>query len=379
MPLTTSSERNIGIYQPTETLETPIVTIDIEVMERNIADFADFANHHGINLRSHAKNHKTPAIARVQDEATDGGGIMCQKLDEIEVMFHGGLTDLYLCQMVVSERKLERLVSLAGRADAFATTVDCPGNIDPLEAAAERHDAQIGTILEVDIGYERTGVEAGEAAASLATRIDESNALRFQGILAFDGYVRGIASSRDEFERYSLEAMEKTAETVDIIEDRGVAVDEVKVGCSATAKFSGTHPVVTEINPGTYPFNDVAELEWRGYEIGKADCATTVLTTVVSKPSPDRVIVDAGSKTFSIHDGILPIPKDRDDIDYYDASEEHGWVDISNAADEVEVGDRLAFIPPRSSPTMNLHDFVVGTRDGLIEEVWDIQARGKVR
>jgi D-serine deaminase-like pyridoxal phosphate-dependent protein len=152
----------------------------------------------------------------------------------------------------------------------------------------------------------------------------------------------------------------------------------VKVGGTATSKFSGRHPVATEINPGMYIFNDTGELSVRSYELDRSDCALTVLSTVISKPAADRAVVDAGSKSISMDTDRLPIAKHRDDLSYERASEEHGWLTLDGAND-LAVGDRVEFIPPHVCTTVNLHDTLLGHRDGEIRSVWDVQARGKVR
>ncbi|KPN32353.1 putative amino acid aldolase or racemase [Halolamina pelagica] len=128
-----------------------------------------------------------------------------------------------------------------------------------------------------------------------------------------------------------------------------------------------------------YPFNDVGELELRPWEVSKDDCTATVLTTVISVPDDDRLVVDGGSKTFSLDKPQLPVPKHRDDIEYVNASEEHGWIDTSESEASFEVGDRLEFIVPHVCTTINLHDLIVGVRDGEVADLWEVQARGKVR
>ena len=191
--------------------------------------------------------------------------------------------------------------------------------------------------------------------------------------------MKSEASTEQEFEEGCWEAMELAASVVDDIEAAGVEVPEVKVGGTATSRYSARHPVVTEINPGMYPFNDVGELELRPWEVSKADCTATVLTTVISVPDEDRLVVDGGSKTFSLDKPQLPVPKQREDIEYVNASEEHGWIDTSDSDETFEVRDRLEFVVPHVCTTINLHDLIVGVSDGEVADLWPVQARGKVR
>jgi len=374
MVLGTAADSPIELYEPVSGIETPAVVVDLDVMERNIEEYATFAEEHDVALRSHAKTHKTPAIAHYQHDRT-GAGIVCQTLGEVEMFADTGIEDIYLTYMVVGESKLDRLVGVSERIDTLQTTVDGPGNIDPLQAAAARHDTTIETVLEIDVGVNRVGV-AHEDAPEMAAYVADQPTLEFAGVMGYEGHINGLADSEEEYEQLCWEAMEELADTVDRIEDNGVPVDEVKVGSTGTSLYSGKHPVVTEINPGMYAFNDVGQLN----RVEKDDCALTVHTTVISAPTDDRVVVDAGSKTISMDiDGRQPLPKNRDDLEYYRYSEEHGYVDTGDCNEQLAVGDRLELIIPHVCTTVNLHDTIVGVRDGRVEAVWEVAGRGKVR
>lgn len=377
MSLPTPSSIPVSYPRHVDELETPVVTVDLTTMERNVDEYAEIADEHDVRLRSHAKTHKIPELAHHQNEKT-GGGIVCQTLSEAEVMAQNGIDDIYLSYMVVDERKLDRLVRLSEKLDSFVTTVDCEGNIDPLQTAAKEHDERIDVVLEIDAGLNRVGT-SGEQAVEMARYIDDQSALNLVGVMAFEGHVFGRDDVRtvDEYETACMEIMDEVARTVDQIEDAGIEVNEVKVGSTATSRYSCRHPVVTEINPGMYIFND-ANLVRGSPDVTKADCALSVLTTVISKPTSDRVVVDAGSKSISFDTGQDPIPVDSD-VEYYNASEEHGWVDTSRVKSDISVGDRLEFIPPHVCTTVNLHDTIVGVDGGDVREIWNVQARGKVR
>ncbi|WP_232833829.1 alanine racemase [Saliphagus sp. LR7] len=377
------SDLKPDLFETTDEIETPAILVDLDAMERNMAKYASFAKEQRVALRSHVKTHKIPDLAHRQEELTGGDGIVCQKLSEAEVMAQNGIDDIYLTYMVVGEEKLNRLVWLSEHVDEFATTVDGEGNILPLQEAAARHGVTVDVVLELDVGLNRVGVQPGAPATEVADLILEQPNLNLAGIMAYEAHVTQEAETASEYERLCMAVMDEVEEAVDRIEDvTGAAIDEVKVGGTATSKFSGRHPVVTEINPGMYPFNDVGELGRRPFEVDKEDCALTVLTSVISTAADDRVIVDGGSKTMSMdlaaYD-IYPLPKNRDDIAYERYSEEHGWIDTSESNEEFTVGDRLEFIAPHVCTTINLHDTIVGVRDGVVKEVWEVQARGKLK
>lgn len=373
MVLRTTADTPVDLHEPVSDIETPAVVVDLEAMDRNIEEYATFAEEHDVDLRSHVKTHKTPALAHRQDERT-GAGIVCQTLGELEVFADAGVDDIYLTYMVVGESKLDRLVGVADTTTHVATTVDYRGTVRPLQAAAARHDTTLNAVLEIDVGVNRVGV-APDDAPEMAAFVAEQPNLNLEGVMAYEGHINGLADTPEEYDEHCWETMEDLATIVDRIEDRGLDVEEVKVGSTGTSLHSGKHPVVTEINPGMYAFNDTGQLG----RVEKSDCAATVLTTVISAPTEDRVVVDAGSKTMSMDVDRLPVPRNRSDLEYYNYSEEHGWVDTSDCSTPPAVGDRLEFIVPHVCTTINLHDTLVGVRDGRIEAVWDVAARGKVR
>lgn len=377
MVLPTPSSVSISYPESIEEIETPAVIVDLETMERNVNEYVQIANEHDVRLRSHAKTHKIPELAHYQHQETDSG-IVCQTLSEAEVMAQNGIDDIYLTYMVVDDRKLARLVRLSQKLESFATTVDCEGNINPLQAVAKEQSERIDVALEIDAGLNRVGT-THEQAVEMARYIDNQSALNLIGVMAYEGHVfgRDDVQTPSDYETECLAIMDEVARTVDRIEAAGIAIDEVKVGSTATSRYSCRHPIVTEINPGMYIFND-ANLVRNSPDVTKEDCALSVLTTVISKPTADRVIVDAGSKTIAFDTGQDPMPV-ATDTHYYNASEEHGWVDISGSQSNISVGDRLEFIPPHVCTTVNLHDTIVGVKDSEIREIWNVQARGKIR
>jgi D-serine deaminase-like pyridoxal phosphate-dependent protein len=377
MTFRTPTDVKPDLYAPIESIETPALVVDLSVMGANLREYTDIARRHDVRLRSHAKTHKVPDIARMQHRASNGGGVVCQTLSEAETMAHGGVDDIYLSYMVVGDSKLDRLVHLSERLDRFETTVDCPGNVEPLQRAAEQHGTTVEVVLELDVGLERVGVASDEMVEFAEFVAGQSN-LRVAGLMAFEGHVFGDpdVQTAEEYEERCLDLMDGVADVVDRVKAAGVAVPEVKVGSTATSRYSAAHPVVTEINPGMYTFNDV-NLVRGSPDVALEDCALTVLTTVISTPTDDRVVVDAGSKSISLETDGDPLPADGGDLDYYNASEEHGWVNASGV--DLSVGDRVAFVPPHVCPTVNLHDTLVGVREGHVKEVWDVAARGKVK
>ena len=361
--------------QAVEELPTPAVVADLDVLDKNIETVRELAERHDVDVCSHTKAHKSPALARRQQRAFDGG-LMCQKLSEAEVMVRHGLEDLLVVCPVVDDRKLDRLRWIADRADRFATTVDGPGNIDPLCDAAGRHDTTIDVILEIDTGLERMGVEPGGPARAIAEHVRTRPNVELAGILGHDSQVTYGAETESEFEAGCRDVVEKLEMTVDALEDAGIDPGRVISGSTATAPYVAEADVVTDIDPGRYLFNDVEMIE-HAPTVSAGDCGMTVHTTVIARPTSDRAIVDVGSKTVSFLGSPLPVPKDRDDIEFFDKSSEHGYVDVSESEASIEVGDRLEFIVPNLYGAVNLRETIPAVRDDRVEELWHVAARGK--
>jgi D-serine deaminase-like pyridoxal phosphate-dependent protein len=369
----TFAEMRPDLGQPVAEVETPAILADLDVMERNIDRFQELAAEHGVAVRSHTKAHKTPAVARRQEAAFDGG-VLCQKLAEAEVMARNGVGDILLVCPVVTERKLARLCWVADHVDRFATLADGRNNVAPLQAAAERHGVTVNVVVEVDVGLGRTGVEPGAGAVDLVEFVREQPNLAFDGLLGHDGHVPYLASTAAELAEGCEAVVADLAATVDALAGAGIGVDRVISGATGTAHRVAEHDVITEIDPGRYLLNDAGLLE-QPTPVDPADCGATVLTTVISRPTADRAIVDAGSKTVSYADSPDPVPVGRDDIAYVRKSSEHGFVDAGEA--DLSVGDRLEFVVPNLWAVMNLHDRLLGVRDGQVEELWHVEARGK--
>ena len=375
MPLPSFTDSQPTLGQPVEELPTPAVVADLDVLDRNIEAVSELAERHDVDVCSHTKAHKTPALARRQLREFDGG-LMCQNLSEAEVMVRHGLEDLLVVCPVVDDRKLDRLCWVGDRTERFATTVDGPGNIDPLSDAARRNDTAVDVVLEVDTGLGRMGVEPGNPAGEMARYIDDRSNIELAGILGHDSQVTYGAETDSAFEAGCRDVVEKLERTVDAVVDAGIDPGRVITGSTATAPSVAAADVVTDIDPGRYVFNDVEMVE-HAPTVTVEDCGMTVHTTVIARPTPDRAIVDAGSKTLSFLGSPMPVPRNREDIDFFEKSSEHGYVDVSDPETPVEVGDRLELVVPNLYGAVNLRETIPAVRDGRIEELWHVAARGK--
>jgi D-serine deaminase-like pyridoxal phosphate-dependent protein len=361
----------IPIGTPKEQLDTPALLIDLDVMDSNIKKMADYIRGVDAELRPHAKTHKTPILAHKQMEA-GAIGITCAKLGEAEVMVEGGIKDVLIANEIVPQQKIARLVNLARHADMMVA-VDDPNNVENLSQAAQDKGVNLRILVDVDIGMKRCGVPPGKPALQLAQKVAGSRNLIFAGLMGYEGHTVTIPAFEDR-KREAEKALTLLMDTKELVERSGLEVGIVSGGGTGTYNITGQFPGVTEVQAGSYIFMDSS---YRNV-LKDFDCALTVLTTVISRPTSDRAITDAGMKTVTKESG-LPEVKGMGDVKVAHLSEEHGKLDLSNSDADLKPGDKIELIPSHGCTTINLHDYYFGLRDGKLEAVWSIAGRGKVQ
>lgn len=347
-------------------IETPAVLVDLSIAEENIRRFQAFAGERGLAVRPHVKTHKLPALARRQIEA-GAVGITCQKIGEAEALVAAepAIRDVLITYNLLGAAKLTRLVALAGRV-RLSVVADSETVVEGLSSAFRGQPEPLTVLVECDTGGQRCGVANPQAAADLAGRIAGSPGLRFGGLMTYPA--AGKAAEAAAF----LKEAKRLAEA------RGLAVPLVTSGGTPDIWQAETAGVITEYRPGTYIYND-RSLVARGVAT-EADCALTVLATVVSVPTPHRAIVDAGSKVLT--SDLLGLTGygavvGRPDIAIDQLSEEHGRL-VSEGPIGLAVGDRVRILPNHACVVTNMVDavHVIGP-DGRTQP-WPVVARGRV-
>ncbi|TWF52228.1 DSD1 family PLP-dependent enzyme [Neorhizobium alkalisoli] len=360
-----------------EEIQTPALIIDLDAFERNVARMKQFSETMGVSLRAHAKTHKSADIALYQMAEGGAVGICCQKVSEAEALIRGGLTDVLIANEVTDPKKIDRLARLAKFA-RISVCVDDASVVAALSAAAVRHGVRLDILVEIDCGARRCGTAPGVPAAELGRIVSAAENLELAGIQAYHGGAQHIydpAKRRVEIDR----VVALVRDTVDHFEQAGLQCRSVTGAGTGTYNLEAMSGLYTEIQPGSYIFMDadyarVGATDGNG-TIGGFEHALFVLTSVMSKPASGRAVCDAGLKTHSIDSG-LPFVFDRDGVTYVDASDEHGNLDDPD--DVLALNDRLRLVPGHCDPTCNLHDCFVGVRDGVVETLWPVTARGKV-
>jgi 3-hydroxy-D-aspartate aldolase len=361
-------------------VDTPALIIDLDSYEGNLRRMADAAKMAGVRLRPHGKTHKSPIIGRHQIE---GGavGLCCQKVAEAEIFVAAGIDDVLVSNEVVGAGKLDRLARLA-RTARIGVCADNIENIREIAAAAERADAKLSVLVEIDIGGRRCGVPPGEPALRLATAIAQSNALQFGGLQAYHGaaqHIRAYAERADAIAR----ATARTHETVASLERAGLRCATIGGAGTGTFEFESASGVFNEIQPGSYIFMDADYVRNRNAAGGAFDTfapALFVYTTVMSRPGNEYAVADAGHKAAAVDSG-MSVPFNRPGLEYQRPSDEHGVLVCGSNGRLPELGEKVLLVPGHCDPTVNLHDWYVAVRGiagGMprVEAVWPIAARG---
>ena len=242
--------------------------------------------------------------------------------------------------------------------------------------AAGAAGVKLDVLIELNVGANRCGVEPGAAALSLAQAVARSRNLRFGGIHAYQGGAQHLRSVTDRRTAIGL-AVRKARATRTLLEDSGIDVEIITGAGTGTFPFEAASGVYNEIQPGSYIFMDADYNANDWSDLPQFEQSLYVLTTVMSTPAPDRVVVDAGLKASSVDSG-MPQVVGRSGVEYVRASDEHGVLKVAAGAQAPRLGERLRLVPGHCDPTVNLYDWIVGVRGDRVETVWAITARGAV-
>jgi len=346
-------------------LDTPVPVIDLDVVERNIARWQARCDKLGLANRPHIKTHKLVPLARAQI-AAGARGITVQKLGEAEVMADAGVTDMLLTFNVVGAAKLERLAALAKRTQ-IAVTVDSIEVADGIAHAAAKAGRAMRVLIECDTGAGRAGVQSPTAARELARTIVKTKGLVLGGLMTFPR-----TGGRAAMAEYLTTAR-------DLLARDGLEVETISTGGTPEMWSDEGLSIATEYRAGTYIYMDRSQIAAKAAT--EADCAVTVLATVVSRPTQERAILDSGSKSLTSDllgmDGYGALQGAPEAI-VYALSEEHGFLDVSKLAAEPKVRDRVRIIPNHVCPVSNLFDRVIIARGARVLGSAQVNARGKV-
>ncbi|MBS4202134.1 alanine racemase [Bacillus sp. FJAT-49732] len=362
-------------------LDTPYVLIDVDKVEKNIFSMQDRAKKSGIKLRPHAKTHKLPILAKKQIEA-GAIGITVAKLGEAEVMVAEGISNILIAYPIVGTQKIERLFKLAKQAD-ITVAVDRYETAKMISNRFNEDPAlSVGIIVEIDSGFKRVGILPGEPTLDLALKISKLPGLEFRGLMTFAGQSYNAADI-EGIKQVAMHEGSIAVETGKMLQKHGLNTEIISVGSTPTSRFVSSVTGVTDVRPGTYIFGDLTQVSIGVHHLN--DCALTVKVTIVSRPSPDRAVIDAGTKVFTMDGSESPIGTGRGyvighpNIQVSWFTEEHGMLQLTSEDQYLTVGDTLEIVPVHCCAVINMFDEVAAVRDNEVEAIWPVLGRGKVR
>ena len=329
-----------------------------------------------VPLRPHAKTHKCVDIARRQLER-GAAGVCVATIAEAEVMVHGGIRGLLITGEMVGEPKISRLINIVKAAPDTLVVVDNSDNVDDLQNAARSAGVQLGVLIDLDIGQNRTGVQPADPALRLAEHISRAKDLKLKGICAYAGHIAHITGFEQRCAN-SRSALAQAVETRDLLLKHGHDVQLLTGGSTGTYNIDAEIGGITELQSGSYIFMD-AEYRRIGGSSGKVyedfSPSLSVLSTVIHL-SGRKAIVDAGLKAFSTDKPFGPEPLELSGVQYEFAGDEHGRLTLDGSSPAIRLGEKLRFIPPHCDPTVNLYDRFFCVRGDTVEGEWAIMGRG---
>ena len=372
-PIPCKTGRNGSRYD----VNTPSLILDLDALERNIARMANIQRSFGRDLRPHAKTHKCSRIARMQIEA-GASGVCCATLDEAEVMAEAGIPGILITSPITTSGKIERLVALAKRAPDTMLVADHPGNVTLLGQAARRSGARLNLLVDVELGFGRTGVGSAEDAVTLARAIGAEEGLSYAGIQAYGGHLQHVVEYGARLE-VAGKAGEYIAAVLARLEASGLKAPLVTGGGTGTHAIDGRHCPFTENQAGSYVFMDAdyRSVAFEEEEDWPFETALFVQTAVISNNGAASATTDAGTKAFALN-GPRPVvvSPGLTGAGYDYSGDEHGRLTLA-PGQRVELGQRIECMVSHCDPTVVLYDHYHCVRGDTLVDIWPVDARGR--
>ncbi|KAI8214467.1 hypothetical protein K4K52_000950 [Colletotrichum sp. SAR 10_76] len=357
-----------------DSLDTPSMIVNLDLMEANIKKLFDNFLPTGRKVRPHLKTTKSAVLAR-KLVAAGATGCCVAKVSEAEAITAAGFDDILITCEIIGAPKVKRLVELFRKHRDIRIVVDSEVGATAINDALSQSgiDQPITTLIDLDVGLHRTGVAPGEPALALAKHIATLPHLRLIGVQGYEGHLQHL-HDREDRKKQCLESMKTVVDTAEQLRKAGFTIDVVTTGGTGTGEFCAQVPGVTELQPGSFIFMDT---DYRNAVGTFYSNSLTLLATVVSKQGERQVTIDTGLKSLTTDSGLAECKDSR--YRHANLGDEHGSLTWDEGTPALNVGDRVEMIPSHIDPTINLHDFYYAHRNGVIEEIWTVDSRGKVQ
>ena len=358
-------------------LPTPALIVDIDRLEGNIAKMAEHAKGAGVDLRPHAKTHKTPEIAKRQ-LAAGALGVCCATIVEAEVMQKAGVPGLFVTGELTSPNKIARLIRLTGKAPDTMVAVDNVWQAERLSEAAQAANVEVNVMIDIDPTGRRTGVQPGEKAVELAKAVDSLPGLKLRGVHGYSGASSHVTGF-EERKQHSHEVMGPVIASFEKMKQAGLPAEIMSGASTGTYNIDSGMDGMTELQVGSYVVMDVdyRRIGGKSGEVYEDFApALTVLATVMSKNYPDIATIDAGLKSFATDRKFGPDVVGLPGVTYSFNGDEHGRLHLENSGRDVKLGEKVELIVPHCDPNVNLYDRMFICKGDEVKEVWRVAARG---
>ena len=359
------------IGTPVEELDTPALVLDLAAAEHNIRTVHSFFEGRVAKIRPHIKTHNCPAIGWLQ-MASDGtaGGICTAKVGQAEVFAQNGFNDILIANEIVTRNKIDRLCALARRC-SVTVAVDSPDNVKDLSQASTANSVTLGILVDVNSRQNRCGVEPGQPALDLARIVASSPGLHFAGLMSYEGCI--LHAEYQDLVDETRSVIQLVLDTREMIEKAGFPVETVSVGGTHNYEIAGDMAGVTEVQAGSYVLMDNSYLPYRP----QLKLALRVLGTVISRQEAEVAVADVGQKAIGA-DQSLPTLEGIPGAGVKRLSAEHSIIALENEAqDKLDLGSKVWMTPYDAEVCINLYNYVNVVRNGKLEAIWEVSARGR--
>jgi len=361
-------------------LNTPVLVLDVDALDRNIQRMAALATNHGVALRPHAKTHKSVDIALRQKKA-GAVGVCCAKIGEAEVLAEGGVTGILITSPVAAPAAVDRLAKLAATADALMAVVDHPDVAARIDAALAATETKLDVIIDIDPGIARTGVASAEAAVALAKTIAALPNLEYRGVQFYCGSQQHIESYAER--RTAI--VERTAylqEVIAALAEAGFAPEIVTGSGTGTHRIDLELGVFNELQAGSYVFMDKQYLDCDIADGAEPpfEVSLSVDSRVVSANHSGLVTIDAGYKSLSTDGGVAVVQRGAPETAFFAfMGDEHAALIAPEIGTQLVPGDPVSLTVPHCDPTVNLYDHYHIVAGDTLVDIWPVSARGRAR
>jgi 3-hydroxy-D-aspartate aldolase len=358
-------------------LNSPVLVVDRDALERNIRKMTELARSYSVALRPHAKTHKSVDIAKLQI-AAGAVGLCCAKLGEAEALADGGIESILITSPVVSKPAIARLKSLNERMRDLAVVVDNVANVEALAAAVTR---PLGVLIDIDPGIRRTGVPSAAAAVEVLKAIQQHKNLDYRGVQMYCGIQQHIAGY-DERASVIRDRMDYLNTIIEALRSNGGAPRIITGAGTGTHYIDGALGVLNEWQVGSYVFMDrqYKECDLANQPASPYEYSLFVDARVVSANTPGMATIDAGYKAFAT-DGGQPVVLSGAPAGsvYHFRGDEHGAIVDPDMKKVWTIGDSVRLAVPHCDPTVNLYDAFHVVSDETLVAIWPVSARGRSR